>query len=97
LIPIGAHELDVGAGVNETILHVALHAIGDGERDDQRCDTGGDSGDGDAGDNADDGLPPLGFEVPRRHKKFKSHRARFYFDADPVTTDLARPTFSCLS
>ena len=42
-------------------------------------------------------LPPLGFEVPRRHKKFKSHRARFYFDADPVTTDLARPTFSCLS
>ncbi len=72
-----AHQLDVRAGGDETILQVAAHAVGDGESDDKRGNSGGDSGDGDGGDHADDGLPPLGFEVTRRHIELKSHLAFF--------------------
>ncbi len=77
-VVLHAHELDVGAGGDETILQVAAHAVGDGESDDERGDSGGDSGDGDGSDHADDSLPPLGFEVPGRYIELKSHLACYF-------------------
>ena len=74
-IVLGAHELDVGAGVDKAILQIAAHAVGDGESDDESGDSGGDSGDGNGRDDADDGLAPFGFQVPSRHIELKSHRA----------------------
>ena len=71
-----AHELHVGGGTEEPVLHVAPHAVGDGEGDDERGDAGGNAGDGDGGDHADDGLAPLGFQITRGDKELKSHLAR---------------------
>ena len=60
------------------------------------------SGDGNCCDDTYDGLAPFGFQVSRRHKEFKSHRACSslsqpnYIFVEP-TTVFATPTFSCLS
>ena len=74
-VALDAHELHVGAGAEELVLKLAAHAVGDGQSDDERGDPGGDSGDGDGGDHADDGLTPFGSQVTRREKEFESHLA----------------------
>ena len=74
-VGLDAHQLDVRGGAQQPVLQVAAHAVGDGESDDQRGHACGYAGDGDGGDHAHHGLPPLGFQVARRQKKFKSHRA----------------------
>ena len=73
-VALDAHQLDMRGGAEEPVLQVAPHAVGDGESDDERGNAGGDAGDGDGGDHADDGLPPLGFQVARRQKS--SNRIR---------------------
>jgi hypothetical protein len=57
--------LDVGGVAEQAILQFALHAVGDGQSDDERGHSGGYPGDGDGGDYSDDGLTPLGSEVTR--------------------------------
>ncbi len=49
------------------------------------------AGDGNRGDHAYHGLPPLGLQVPRRHKELKSHDA--YCSWAGITV-LATPTLS---
>ena len=71
--PIHLHQLHVRAGAEQLVLQVAPHAVGDGESDDERGHARGDAGDGDGRDDADHGLPPLGFQVPRRDIKLESH------------------------
>ena len=70
-----AHQVDVGGGAEEAVLQVALHAVGDGEGDDERGDPSGDAQDGDGSDDADDGLSALGAEVARGDEELKPHAA----------------------
>jgi len=56
-------------------VQVAAHAVSDGESDDERGNSGSNAGYGDGCDHADNGLPPLGSEISRRQKQFKSHCA----------------------
>jgi len=65
-VALDAHQLDVGAVAKQAVLQVALHAVGDGEGDDERGNSGGDPGDGDGGDHADHGLAAFGLEISRR-------------------------------
>ena len=59
----------------QPVLQVAPHAVGDGQRDDERRHARGHAGNGDGRDHADHGLPPLGLQVPRRHIELESHCA----------------------
>ena len=72
-----AHEFDVGGGADESLLEVAAHAVGDGKRDDEGGDAGGDTGEGNRGDEADDALAAAltaaRAEVTRGNEKFKAH------------------------
>src|SRR5208337_2403761 len=72
-LPINLHQLHMGARAEQLILQVAPHAVGNGESDDERCHARRHAGDGDGRDDADHRLPPLGFQVPRRHVEFESH------------------------
>jgi hypothetical protein len=62
-VGLDAHELNMGAGAEEAVLYVAAHAVGDGESDYERGDSGGDAGDRDGGDYADYGLAAFGAEI----------------------------------
>ena len=48
-VACGAHDFHVGEGADEALLEVAAHAVGNGERDDERGNSGGDAEDGDSG------------------------------------------------
>jgi hypothetical protein len=65
----------VGEGPDEALLKVAAHAIGDGERDDERGDSGGDAEDRDYRYETNDCLPAASAEVTGRDEELKSHRA----------------------
>jgi hypothetical protein len=74
-VGLNAHELDVGAGAEETVLNVEAHAVGDGEGDDERGDSGGDAGHGDGSDHADHGLAALGAEIAGGKKELEAHKS----------------------
>ena len=93
-VSLHAHQLHMRARSQQTVLNVAPHAVGNGQRDDQRGHPRGYPGDGDGGHHSDHGLPPLGLQVTRRHKEFESHCTYF---AGAVNTVLATPTLSCRS
>jgi len=63
-VGLNAHQIHVRRGSQQPVLKVAPHAVGDGQGDDQRGHARGHPGDGDAGDHAHHGLPPLGLQVP---------------------------------
>jgi hypothetical protein len=73
-VGLDAHELDMSTGAEEAVLNVAAHAVGDGEGDDEGSYTGGYASDGDGGDHADNGLPPLGAEVAGGEKELEAHK-----------------------
>jgi hypothetical protein len=90
-IPLNPHELDVCRVAEEAVLEFTLHAVGDGESDDESGYSCCDSGDGDGSNDSDDSLTPLGSEVTCRKKEFKSHFAYF---AGRVKTVFAAPMLS---
>lgn len=59
-------------GAEQAGLEVLGESVVDGKSDDERCDTGGDSRNGDSGDYADDGLTAFGAEVTGRDEEFKT-------------------------
>ena len=67
------HELYVGRGVYQAILQVALHAVGDGECDDQRGNTGSHTGNRNACDHTDYGLTAFGAQIACGKKEFEAH------------------------
>ena len=70
-----AHQVDVGRGAEQAVLQVAAHAVGDGQREDERGDACGHACDGDAGDNADHGLAALGAQIAGGDEEFEAHGA----------------------
>ena len=58
----------------QTCLQVAPHAVGDGQRENERRHARRDAEHGDAGDQPNDGLPALGTQVAQGDERFKSHR-----------------------
>ena len=92
-----AHEVDVGGGAEEAFLEVAAHAVGDGERDDERGDAGCDAEDADGGDDADYGLAALGAEITRGNEELETHvglaysPAADYFAGMVTTMSLVSP------
>jgi hypothetical protein len=79
---VSVHEFDVRGGADEALLQVAAHAIGDGQRDDERSDAGGDSEDGDGGDEADHfmaacaGLAAASTQIAGGDEELKAHKCR---------------------
>ena len=72
-VACGVHELHVGEGTDEALLEVAAHAVGDGEGDDERGDSGGDAEDGDYSHQPDDRLTAASAEITGRDEELKSH------------------------
>ena len=78
-VACGAHELYVGEGADEALLEVAAHAVGDGQGDDERGDSGGDAEGGDyryqPGDSVAAGacLTASRSEITGRDEELKSH------------------------
>ena len=66
----------MGGGSEKAGLQVLAKSVVDGEGDDEGSDPGGDSEDGDGGDDADESLPALGAEIAGCDEEFKAHRAR---------------------
>jgi hypothetical protein len=72
-IGLNAHEADVRGGTEKALLKILTESVVDGQRDDERCDTGGDSNDGDGGDDADDSLAAFGSKISCGDEKFEAH------------------------
>ena len=78
-VACGAHELHVGEGADEALLEVPAHAVGDGQGDDERGDSGGDAEDGDHGYHSYDSvaagarLTAASSEITGRDEELKSH------------------------
>ncbi len=72
-VGLDAHQLHVRGVAQQLVLQVVPHAVGDGQRNDQRRHARGHAGDGDGGDHSHHGLTPLRPEVSRREKEFESH------------------------
>jgi hypothetical protein len=78
-VACGAHELYVCECTDEALLEVSAHAIGDGEGDDERSNSGGDSERGDYGYQsghcvaAGACLTAASPEITRSDKELKSH------------------------
>src|SRR5439155_12151478 len=70
-----ALQADVRCGAEKALLQVLAESVVDGEGDDQRGDSGSDSRDRDAGDDADERLTPFGAQVASRDEEFEAHRA----------------------
>ncbi len=66
----------MGSGSEEAGLEVLGKSVVDGKRNDEGRDTGRDSGDGDAGNHANNGLSALGAEITGRDEEFESQEAR---------------------
>ena len=60
----------------QPVLQVLAESVVDGERDDQRRHSGGDSGDGNAGDDANDRLAAFGAQVAGRDEEFEAHEEK---------------------
>jgi len=73
-VTLNAKQIDVRGGAEKAVLEILAKSIVDGESDDERGYTGSDSGDGDAGDDANDGLAPFGAEVASGDEEFEAHR-----------------------
>ena len=72
-IALRALQADVSGGCEQAVLQVLAKAVGDGEGDDTRRDSGGHSDDGDDGDHSNYGLTALGSQVPPRNEELKGH------------------------
>ena len=72
-VRLDAHQVHVGRDAEQTPLEVLPHAVGDGQGDDERSHTRGHAGDGDDGDHAHNGLPPLGLQIPGCYVQLESH------------------------
>jgi hypothetical protein len=66
-------QADVRSGTQQALLEVLAKAVGDGHGDYERGHARGDSGDGDASDDADEGLAALGAQVAGRDEEFEAH------------------------
>jgi hypothetical protein len=73
-VRLNAHQLHMPRVGQQPVLQVAPHAVGDSQRDNQRCHASGHAGNGDGSHYAHHGLAPLGFQVPHRQKKLESHQ-----------------------
>jgi len=72
-IAFDAEEADVGGRTKQAGLQVLAKTVVDGERDDERSDSGGDASDGDGGDEADDGLPSFCAKVTSGDEELEAH------------------------
>jgi len=70
-ITLNAKQVDVRSRTEKTILQILAEPIVDGEGDDKRRYSSGNSGDRNASNDANDGLPPLGAEIARSNKNSK--------------------------
>src|SRR3977135_1576096 len=61
----------------QPVLQVLTESIVDGKGNDERSDPGCNSGDRDAGDNADDSLAAFGAEVASRDEEFEAHKRSY--------------------
>ncbi len=68
-----ALQADVGSRTEQTLLEVLAKSVGDGHGDHERSHAGSDTGDGDAGDDADEGLAAFGAQVAGRDEEFEAH------------------------
>src|SRR5579863_6766517 len=68
-------EANVRSRTEKTLLQILTESVVDGEGDDERSHSGGDSDDGDTGDDPDECLTALGAEIAGRDKEFESHEA----------------------
>ena len=68
-----ALQADVGSGAQQALLQVLAKAIGDRHRDYERGHARGNANDGNAGDDADEGLPSFGAQVAGRDEEFEAH------------------------
>src|SRR5262245_13905801 len=84
-------QLHVRLRAQQLLQQVALKARVDVKSDDHRRNARGDPDDRNRGDDADDGLSPLGAKVTGSHEQFKIHgrsrtdgrRSKNYFPARP--------------
>src|SRR5271157_5679293 len=72
-----AQQIDVGCGTEETVLQVLAKSVINGQRDDERGDTGRDSNNRNDSNDSDYGLAALGPQIPRGNKEFKLHREEY--------------------
>ena len=68
-----ALQADVRRGTQQPLLQVLTKAVGDGHGDHQGGHACGDSGDGNTGNDADEGLAAFGAQVAGRDEKFEVH------------------------
>jgi hypothetical protein len=63
----------VRSRAQQTVLEILAKSIVYRERDDQGSDSSRDPGDGNAGNNANDGLATFGAKVARSDEEFEAH------------------------
>jgi hypothetical protein len=68
-----ALQADIGGRAEQPLLQVLPKSIVDSEGDHERSHAGGNSSDGDCGDNANESLAPLGAEIAAGDKQFEAH------------------------
>src|SRR6266853_1475000 len=71
----------------QPVLQVLTESIVDGKGNDERSDPGCNSGDRDAGDNADDSLAAFGAEVASRDEEFEAHKRSYQLSAHTAGFD----------
>ena len=57
----------------QAVLQVLTESVVDGKSDYQRCHSGGDSGNGDPGNDANDSLAALGAQITGGDEEFEAH------------------------
>lgn len=72
-VPLRTLQADVRRGCEQAILQVLAKAIGDGESNDERRDTGRHSDYGDRCDNAYNRLATFGAQVARGNEELEGH------------------------
>jgi hypothetical protein len=63
----------VGSRAQEALLEILAKSVGDGHGDYERGHACRDSGNRDAGDDADEGLASFCAQVARRNEEFEAH------------------------
>ncbi len=65
----------MGGGADEAVLEIAAHAVGDGERDNERGHARSDAEDRDSRNEADDRLAAASAEIAESDEEFEAHAA----------------------
>src|SRR6266702_1031634 len=80
-----AHQVHMRSRPHQPLLQIPSHPIRNRQSNNQRSHPRRHPNHRDSGDHSNDSLPPLRPQIPRRNKKFKSHRTTSLLSAN---TDL---------